>query len=105
MLPEHLVHELDPERAPRCGQKQPTAMSAPSGGKETVAVLGLGRLGLCFAVVLEQAGYKVVPPRARARRARRIALRRRALRCASCPGRAPAECGETARVRRWWAWT
>jgi len=26
---------------------------------ETVAVLGLGRLGLCFAVVLEQAGYKV----------------------------------------------
>ena len=28
--------------------------------KETVAVLGLGRLGLCFAVVLEQAGYKVV---------------------------------------------
>ena len=29
-------------------------------GKETVAVLGLGRLGLCFAVVLEQAGYKVM---------------------------------------------
>jgi phosphoglycerate dehydrogenase-like enzyme len=32
------------------------------GKKETVAVLGLGRLGLCFAVVLEQAGYKVLLP-------------------------------------------
>ena len=28
--------------------------------RETIAVLGLGRLGLCFAVVLEQAGFKVV---------------------------------------------
>jgi glutamate dehydrogenase/leucine dehydrogenase len=28
--------------------------------REKVAVLGLGRLGLCFAVVLEQAGYDVV---------------------------------------------
>lgn len=39
-----------------------TACTGSSGGdkKETVAVLGLGRLGLCFAVVLEQAGYKVV---------------------------------------------
>ena len=27
--------------------------------REKVAVLGLGRLGLCFAVVLEQAGYDV----------------------------------------------
>jgi hypothetical protein len=35
------------------------------GEKETVAVLGLGRLGLCFAVVLEQAGYRVGPLGAR----------------------------------------
>ena len=39
------------------------SMASESGSVETrekVAVLGLGRLGLCFAVVLDQAGYDVV---------------------------------------------
>ena len=41
------------------------SMAISEGEQETVAVLGLGRLGLCFAVVLEQAGYRVGPPGAR----------------------------------------